>query len=82
MWEKMRQMDVDLFEKFWAKSHPDHDMLDWDRAIYEKEWYSEGTFQTYFGMRNLATGLPDGIVREVDDDGSKIVESTFSDGLK
>ena len=78
----MRQMDVDLFEVYWAKSKADHDMLDWDRASYEKEWYSEGTFQTYHGMRNMKSGLPDGIVREVDDDGSSILESTFSNGLK
>ena len=82
MWHKMRQMDLNLFDKYWYKIETKKSMLDWSRSSYEKEWYSDRTFQTYHGTRNIESGLPDGVVREIDDDGDAILEGSFIDGLK
>ena len=62
MWQRMKPMSIELFEKYWERVEPNVPLLDVENAEFQ-HWQDDGW--RYFGTRHKITGQTHGIVREI-----------------
>lgn len=53
MWQRMKPMSVELFQKYWDRVEPNASLFDIQNAEYQ-HWQDDGW--RYFGMRHKVTG--------------------------